>query len=132
MSFVHEYNKSNRKYAKRNEFTWHSKILTNRLWFICLFRFISSEKFALYHTKHYFISREKNASYCVKNTHKIGAKTFASYHTKHRFISDHTFASNLNYFTHMAIFADYRGTFLDICQITLLDMIIIFEYIQSV
>ena len=37
MSFVHECNKNNRKYTKRNEFAWHSKILTNPLRFICLF-----------------------------------------------------------------------------------------------
>ena len=37
MSFVHECNKNNRKDTKRNEFAWHSKILTNRLRFICLF-----------------------------------------------------------------------------------------------
>ena len=36
MSFVHEYNKNNRKDTKRDEFAWHNKMLTNRL-FICLF-----------------------------------------------------------------------------------------------
>ena len=37
MSLIHECNKNNRKDTKRNEFAWHCKILTNRLWFICLF-----------------------------------------------------------------------------------------------
>ena len=37
MSFVHESNKNNRKDTKRDEFAWHSKLLTNRLRFICLF-----------------------------------------------------------------------------------------------
>ena len=30
-------NKNNRIDTKRDEFAWHNKILTNRLWFICLF-----------------------------------------------------------------------------------------------
>ena len=36
MSFVHECNKNNTYYTKRDEFAWHNKILTNPLWFICL------------------------------------------------------------------------------------------------
>ena len=37
MSFVHEFNKNNRKDTKCDEFAWHNNILTNRLRFICLF-----------------------------------------------------------------------------------------------
>ena len=37
MSFVHEYNNNNIYDTKRDEFVWHNKILTNPLWFICLF-----------------------------------------------------------------------------------------------
>ena len=36
MSFVHECDKNDRKDTKRNKFAWHSKILTNRLRFICI------------------------------------------------------------------------------------------------
>ena len=31
MSFVHECNKNNIKDTKRDEFSWHNKVLTNRL-----------------------------------------------------------------------------------------------------
>ena len=37
MSFVNECNKNNRHDTMRDKFVWHSKILTNRLWFISLF-----------------------------------------------------------------------------------------------
>ena len=42
MSFVHEFNKNNRKYTKRNDFFWHSKILANRLRFLELEKFVES------------------------------------------------------------------------------------------
>ena len=37
MSFVNECNKNNRHDTMCDEFAWQSKILTNRIWFICLF-----------------------------------------------------------------------------------------------
>ena len=37
MSFVHEFNKNNKWDTKRDEFAWHSEILTNRLRLISLF-----------------------------------------------------------------------------------------------
>ena len=37
MSLVHECNKNNKYDTNRDKFTWHNKILTNRLRFISLF-----------------------------------------------------------------------------------------------
>ena len=37
MSFIHECDKNKSKETMQNVFAWYSKILTNRLWFICLF-----------------------------------------------------------------------------------------------
>ena len=37
MNLVHECNRNNINDTKRDEFSWHNKILTNRRRFICLF-----------------------------------------------------------------------------------------------